>query len=82
MFGAVAPRPNADGLSVVIHGLHQSVVDSQVKVVLNAILMPSEHPCEISQGFKSAVGGPPEPPFELLCRPVSPFVNFSGFLYL
>ena len=75
MFGAVAPRPVADGLGAQVHGLHQPVVDSQVEVIQDALFVSSQHPCEVTQGFESAVCGPPEPTFEVPCRPASPFVR-------
>ena len=69
VFTAISPGPMTDGLGVVVHGFDQSVVYPEVEIGQDAFFMASEHPGEVAQWFDSAVGCPPEPPFEILGCP-------------
>jgi hypothetical protein len=59
----------ADSFGVVVHGFNDAIIDSKIKVSEDSLLMTSEHPGKLSEGFKAAMGSPPEPALQILCCP-------------
>ena len=64
--GTVTICSMTDRLCLIVESLHSAVVDSCFEVIQNVILMPSDHPCKISQGFQSGMSGPPKPLIQIL----------------
>ena len=70
-----------DYLGIIIHGFHNAVIDTNIKISEDSFFMASEHPSRIPQGLQPAVSGPPaclvgrqEPPFEIFLCPGLGFV--------
>ena len=64
----------ADGFGIVVHRFDYAVIDSNIEVGEDSFFMTSEHPSEISEGFKAAMSRPPEPTLEVFFCPGPAFV--------
>jgi len=69
VFTSVSTSSMANSFSIVVHGFNDAVIDSKIKVSEDSFLMTSEHPGKLSEGFKAAVGSPPEPALQILGGP-------------
>jgi len=48
-----------DYLGIIIHGFHNAVIDTNIKISEDSFFMASEHPSKISEGLESTMSGPP-----------------------
>jgi hypothetical protein len=59
----------ANSFGVVVYGFNDAVINSKIKIGEDSFFMTSEHPGKLSEGFEAAMGSPPEPTLQILCRP-------------
>jgi len=78
VFASVYTRPMDKSFGVIVHGFKDAVIDSKIEIGEDSLLMTSEHPGKLSEGFEATMGSPPvcvqrtsrpEPALQVLCRP-------------